>query len=341
MVANSLVALAAFGLAGPLLRPIAGPLLRPAAVRPAAAPIAMRLGGGAPLSAGPPEDIVNAFRKLGVFEDAPYDVVDKAFESLMAQYKGNTKQEIQLKVAKDKVMDWRLRQRMSGALKPLQKFGSGRRGQRRKSRGLSGRLLPSAPPAPSAGPGRNVSPAGTSRRAGAPLRERPLWLPGREWPLTLPAAASRLSPAGEDRRPIDAKKPLITLPPWLEEIAELPTQMYLLTNLCIFGVLGVMPIISRTFASTSISLAFGLSMFRLYNRGAPETSNDEELQLRAPSKKAAVLTLGICMLSAALGGVASQLLKGVLFFASEEFAITLCVSAGLCFACSFFKVQEA
>ena len=70
-----------------------------------------------------------------------------AYETLKAKNAGNTKAVIKLEVAKDRVMDHRLRQRMSGSLKPDRKFG-------------------------------------------------------------------------EDLRPKDAKKPLITLPPFLQDLRE-------------------------------------------------------------------------------------------------------------------------
>ena len=253
-MALALVAAAA-GLAGPL---VSLPRPMPAAARPAVARISMQLE--------PSEEVSAAFRSLGIGEDESYDGIMAAYETLKAKNAGNTKAVIKLEVAKDRVMDHRLRQRMSGSLKPDRKFG-------------------------------------------------------------------------EDLRPKDAKKPLITLPPFLEEIAELPKRTYLVTNIAVFGIFGLLPVFEASFVSSSIGLNFGIAMFRLYNRGAPETGNDEDMAMRPVNKRASFLTFGICGLATALGGLLGQLLKPLLFFLSESAAISLGASAALCFACSFFKVQ--
>ena len=106
---------------------------------------------------------------------------------------------------------------------------------------------------------------------------------------------------GEDLRPKDAKKPLITLPPFLEEIAELPKRTYLVTNIAVFGIFGLLPVFEASFVSSSIGLNFGIAMFRLYNRGAPDTGNDEDMAMRPVNKRASFLTFGICGLATALG----------------------------------------
>lgn len=118
----------AVGLVGPLAGPLGG---RPALVRPAAAlalaplgPV-MQFGRSSRRSVEEPsEELVAAFRLLGISEDATYDQVESAYAELLERYKGQTKQTIKLQVAKDKILDYRLRQRMSGALRPDRKFGA-------------------------------------------------------------------------------------------------------------------------------------------------------------------------------------------------------------------------
>ena len=122
------LSLSVLSLVGPLGPRAGAPQLgvRPAArvARPAHA-IRMQFGRGADsASSEPSEELVAAFRMLGIAEDATYDEVESAYAELLERYKGQTKQTIKLQVAKDKILDFRLRQRMSGALRPDRKFGA-------------------------------------------------------------------------------------------------------------------------------------------------------------------------------------------------------------------------
>lgn len=65
---------------------------------------------------GPSEDTLAAYRLMGLDLDATYDEIEAAFNDLTAQYAGDAKRKIKLSVAKDKILDDRLRQRMSGGL---------------------------------------------------------------------------------------------------------------------------------------------------------------------------------------------------------------------------------
>jgi len=66
---------------------------------------------------GPSEEVQNAFRMLGVSDDATYDEITESYEELCTKYKGQTKLLIRLQVAKDTVLEDRLRQRMAGTFK--------------------------------------------------------------------------------------------------------------------------------------------------------------------------------------------------------------------------------
>ena len=55
---------------------------------------------------------------------------------------------------------------------------------------------------------------------------------------------------------------------------ELPTRAYALKNAAVFGAIGLLPLLSASFASTSVSLGFAVGLYLLYNRG--------EVRRRAP-----------------------------------------------------------
>lgn len=63
---------------------------------------------------GPSEEVQGALRLLGVTEDADYDEVTSQYRDLCDKYKGETKRLIKLQVAKDRVLEYRLAQRMAG-----------------------------------------------------------------------------------------------------------------------------------------------------------------------------------------------------------------------------------
>ena len=67
----------------------------------------------------PPATVIEGaanFRMLGVPPTAEYDEVQAAVTSLKAKYAGDTKKLLQIDVAKDKISELRLRQRVSGTL---------------------------------------------------------------------------------------------------------------------------------------------------------------------------------------------------------------------------------
>ena len=74
-------------------------------------------GGGNAQNAGPSEEVLAAYRLLGISEDATYDETTRAYEILADKYKDNPKRKIQIDVAKDRVFEEQLRRRMSGSLK--------------------------------------------------------------------------------------------------------------------------------------------------------------------------------------------------------------------------------
>ena len=82
----------------------------------------------------------------------------------------------------------------------------------------------------------------------------------------------------------------LKLPNWLEPIAEIPKRKDVLTNAALFGALGLIPIFNAQLASTSITVGFAMSLFKLFNRGAPEAQagSDEEmmeLSMRPPKAR--------------------------------------------------------
>lgn len=217
-------------------------------------------------SSDPPEEIQSLFRMLGLPEDADYDQVNAAYEALAAKYAGETKRLIKLQVAKDKILDYRLRQRMSGALKVSEVFG-------------------------------------------------------------------------EDRI-VEKKKPLITLPPFLESVMELPSKQMLTKNAIVFGAIGLLPILSLSWASTSVSLGFAAALYLLYNRGAPDTGNDMDAAMRPPKVRPLLLSVGITFLMGAIGATFSQLIYGFVSFLPQQVVIAVCTSFFFGVSATLFKVQD-
>jgi len=245
------------------VRPVA-PLAR--TLRPRLA-ISMPFGGGGAADSGPSEEVQEKYRLFGLAEDATYDDVNNAYDELAEKYKGNPKMTIKLQVAKDKIFDHVLRQRMSGQLKGV--------------------------------------------RAESPF-DRP-----------------------------EAPKPLITLPPFLDNIMELPTRAFLMGNLIKFGCIGLLPLLSKTWAPTAVTLGFALGLYTLYNRGAPDTSGNEmEAAMRPPKVRPVALAAGITFLAGALGGTFSQLIYGSVRFLAQETVIGVCTSIGFFVSSTLFKVQD-
>lgn len=206
-----------------------------------------------------------AYRLLGLGEDATYDEIETAYNELAAKYEGDVKKKIKLQVAKDEIMDDRLRAVTSGRFK-------------------------GTPP---------VNPF-----------ERP-----------------------------EGPKPLITIPPALQGIMELPTRAYALKNAAVFGAIGLLPLLSASFASTSVSLGFAVGLYLLYNRGV-EVSQ-EGAEYRQFKAKPLIKTAGITFLAGAVGGTLSQLAYGFLrFMFSQELVIAMFTSAGFWFSSSLFKAQD-
>lgn len=268
-VTHSLALLVSLPCAGSfaLRAPAAAAGLHPRRV--AVAPAMLGFGKkAAPGPAGPSEEAQALYRMLGIAEDADYDEINQAYESLCNKYKGETKRLIKLQVAKDKILEDRLRQRMSGSLSSSVNKDDMRIADNRKA----------------------------------------------------------------------PKKPLLTVPPFLEDVMELPNKEYLIKNACVFFVMSLLPLLSRQWASTSITLGFGTGLFLLYNRGMPATGGNVEAEMRPPKAKPLVMTAALTLLFGMLGATASVVLP--LRFLMQEFAISLCTCFGFFTSCTFFKVQD-
>jgi len=138
----------------------------------------------------------------------------------------------------------------------------------------------------------------------------------------------------------EPKKPLIKLPPFLDEIMELPTRAVLLKNSLIFGAIAMLPILSKSWASSAVGIGFAVSIYTLYNRGVPESSNEMAAEMRPPKAKPLILAAGITFLAGAIGGTLSQLLFGGVRFIAQESVIALCTSVSFCISATLFKVQD-
>jgi hypothetical protein len=64
------------------------------------------------------EEEIGWYRTLGVSEDATYEQITDAYIELSESYAADPKRMAAIDVAKEKILDARLRQRMSGALRP-------------------------------------------------------------------------------------------------------------------------------------------------------------------------------------------------------------------------------
>jgi len=255
-------------LSSPALLPTVPHRAGPAAPRMAVSMPRFGGGGGGSADSGPSEEVLGYYRLLGLAEDASYDEINAGHDELAAKYQGDVKMTIKLQVAKDKILDDRLRQRMSGALK------------------------------------------------GA-VAESPF-----------------------DRK--EAPKPFITIPPFLADYMEVPTRALLQTNVLTFAAISLLPLLSKAWAATAVGLGFALSLYKLYNRGVPESSSSEMgMEMRPPKAKPLILATGITLLAGALGATVSQLLYGfVSSFLAQESVIAVCTSMFWCLTASLFKVQD-
>jgi len=144
--------------------------------------------------------------------------------------------------------------------------------------------------------------------------------------------------APEDRK---APPKEFRLPAFMDDYARLPKRSEVVENALIFGVLGLMPAISASFAPTSIMMMTAVSIYKLYNRGAGRgPSNDMEMYQKQFKLKPFALTVAACLFSMAVGAMISQVLIGLVAIA-EELLITASVAISLAGACSIFKLDES
>jgi len=246
-----------------------GLLARHAAARPAMVSLPFGSSGGAE-PAGPSEETLAAYRLMGLDLDATYDDIERAFDLLVAEAAGDAKRKIKLQVAKDKILDDRLRQRMAGGLKSFKTV---------------------------------VDPF-----------DRP-----------------------------EGPKPLITIPPFLQGVMELPDKDTLIKNVVVFGIIGMLPVITTSWAPTSISLGFAVSLWLLYNRGV-EQSGDMGAEMRPPKPKPLIMAVGITLLSAGICATLSQFFSGIILrifrFLTQEALIGTGAAFGFFVAATLFKVQD-
>ena len=153
--------------------------------------------------------------------------------------------------------------------------------------------------------------------------------------------SGRLSaPVNPFERP-EAPKPLITIPPFLQPYMELPTKEDLSFNLIVFAIIGILPALSKSWASTSVGMGFALGLWKLYQRGAPPAPSDMEAAMRPPKPKPVIFATGITLLWGAIGATFSQVLYGMLrFMMSQELLISICTSMGFFVSSTLFKVQD-
>lgn len=234
------------------------------------ASFAMPSFGGGPVDQGPSEDVLNKYRLMGLDVDAPFDEIEAAYETLAAKYKGNQKQIIKLQVAKDVILNDRLRARMS------------------------------------------------SQRGKSVLEQESRW-----------------------DRAVE-KKPLIQLPAWAEAIIDLPSRKLLIKNAIFFFLIGLLPAITASWASTSVGVGFAVSMYSLYNRGVPESKGPDEAQeMRPPQPKPLLIAAGVTLLAGMIGASLSPLIGATLLRGlAPEVAIGLSCAFGFFFSATFFKAQD-
>jgi len=138
-------------------------------------------------------------------------------------------------------------------------------------------------------------------------------------------------------------KPLITIPPFLQGVMELPDRELLVKNGAVFGLIGLLPLVTAAWASTSVGLGFAISLYLLYNRGVPD-QGDMGADMRPPKPKPLIMAVGITLLSGSIGatvlsasaGIVCRLLK----FVTQELLIGLGASFGFFIAATLFKVQD-
>jgi len=229
--------------------------------------VSLPFGGSGAASSEPSEDVLAAYRLMGLDVDASYDEIEAVYNDLLESYQKDPKRKIKLQVAKDKILDDRLRQRMS-------------------SKG-----------------GFAVDPFAYK----------------------------------------GPKPPLITIPPALQGVMELPDKETAGKNAFVFGALGLLPAVTAAWASTSVGLGFAISLYLLYNRGLPD-SGDMGAEMRPPRPKPLLMAAGITLLSGAIGATVCQLfyapIQRLLRFVTQELLIGIGSATGFFLAATLFKVQD-
>jgi hypothetical protein len=222
--------------------------------------------GSSGKSSGPSEDVLMAYRLMGLDLDATYDEIERSYDELMVDYAKDPKRKIKLQVAKDKILEDRLRQRMSGS--------------------------------------------------------------------------SSFSAVVDPFARKDGPKPLITIPPALQGIMEVPDKEVALKNLAVFGLIGCLPAVTVTWLSTSFGIGFAVSLYLLYNRGVPD-QGEMGAEMRPPKPKPLLMATGISLLLGCIGASLGVLiLANILTFLSQELLIGLGSAFGFFTAASLFKVQD-
>ena len=268
---------------------------------------------------GPSEEVQNAFRMLGVSEEATYDEITISYGELCTKYKGETKRLIRLQAAKDIVLEDRLRQRMAGA------YNSGI----------------------SDGIGRNMDIGDNRKEEKEPLIKVPAWaenymeLPTKKLLLRNGVLFGCIALLSIVARNLAATACAMgdaapACPP-----ARLPAACPA-TLSSGFGAAGGQN--RRQLDNVwrfHVCAGFGFGFFLLYNRGIPATSStsiDEAQTQRDVAKKPVFIAAGLTIFMGALGGTLAQILP--LAFLLEEATVTVGLVAGFFTSATFFKVQD-
>jgi len=141
-----------------------------------------------------------------------------------------------------------------------------------------------------------------------------------------------------DNRPVE-REPLIKIPAFLSGVMEFPTRSYLLQNLLLFGLLGLLSPFPE-FAPSLIALGFGCGLFRLYQRGAPEApAGDEFADMRPVKKRPFLLALGMTTLAGFLGALLSPIVSRLVGLAPYR-VVAACTAFMYFLSATYFKVQD-
>ena len=136
------------------------------------------------------------------------------------------------------------------------------------------------------------------------------------------------------------------LPRFLERITMFPTKDLMLKNAAVFAFVAFLPVLDKSWASTSLGLGFGVAMYLLYNRDEDAqrrpSSNEEmmEMNMRPAKTGPLLLTAGITFLAACIGVTLSLVFAGLFPGVMQELLISSSASLVWWFTCSFFKVND-